>query len=510
MKHPARFALRGLLAASSLVALAFPLCATGASAKSRSSAGGRSTSSRGTTSLSRPPGPRADLSHEITGGKGPFIAAAQTPDLKRAGYVQHEYLAAGTATSYRAKGKLTHDGRWKLAPADRAKYRTRILVRRPAKASHFSGTVVVEWLNVSGGVDADPDYQSLQEEVTRSGDIWVGVSAQLIGVMGGKVLVSAPGGEGLAGKGLRKIDPARYGSLEHPGDGYSYDIFTQVARALRRGGRPLGGKRPKDLLAVGESQSAFAMVTYLDGVQPLTYAFDGFLVHSRGAAGLPVDVGPGKSADIAGSVGGQSAIFRTDQRVPVLDIQTESDVTGVLDSSAAHQRDSRHLRLWEVAGTAHADAHLLGPVASSVDCGVPINNGPMHVVAKAAFHALKRWVRTGHAPRKARRIELTHGAKPAVRRNRDGIAEGGIRTPPVDVPVDVLSGAPGPSSSLLCILLGSTRPLPRARLAQLYPSRGAYLDKYRAAVDKVTKQGFVLRADRKALMAYAQPSRIPD
>ncbi len=38
--------------------------------------------------------------------------------------------------------------------------------------------------------------------------------------------------------------------------------------------------------AVGESQSAFALTTYVDGVQPLTKAFDGFLVHSRGGAGL--------------------------------------------------------------------------------------------------------------------------------------------------------------------------------------------------------------------------------
>ena len=44
--------------------------------------------------------------------------------------------------------------------------------------------------------------------------------------------VNVPGSEA-AGKGLKAIDPARYGSLVHPGDGYSYDIFTQVARAVR-------------------------------------------------------------------------------------------------------------------------------------------------------------------------------------------------------------------------------------------------------------------------------------
>ena len=132
----------------------------------------------------------------------------------------------------------------------------------------------------------------------------------------------APGGEGLAGKGLKAIDPARYGSLSHPGDGFSFDIFTQVARAVRGGAPAMGGLSPKHVVAIGESQSAFALVTYVNGVQPLTKAFDGFFVHSRGAVGLPL-VGPGKSADLAGALSGTPSIFRTDTDVPILDVQTE-------------------------------------------------------------------------------------------------------------------------------------------------------------------------------------------
>ncbi|MBE1536911.1 alpha/beta hydrolase domain-containing protein [Actinomadura algeriensis] len=131
------------------------------------------------------------------------------------------------------------------------------------------------------------------------------------------MLVSAPGpGAELAGKGLKKIDPDRYGSLEHPGDGFTFDIFTQVARGLR-GGAPLDGLRPQRLIASGESQSALAMVTYYNGVQPLTRAFDGFFVHSRGAAGLSL-VGPGQNADLIGPLlFGTPTTFRTDQGVPV-------------------------------------------------------------------------------------------------------------------------------------------------------------------------------------------------
>jgi hypothetical protein len=429
-------------------------------------------------------------------------------NLAQAGYVQREYAASGTATSYKANGTLTGDGRWSLAPDGSAPYRTRVLVRYPTNPARFSGTVVVEWLNVSGGVDADPDWASLNEEIVRRGDAWVGVSAQSIGVAGGPVLVGLQGvaGADLAGQGLVKIDPARYGGLQHPGDGFSFDIFTQVARGIRGGGA-MGELRPQRLVAAGESQSAFALVTYYNGVQPLTHEFDGFFVHSRGAVGLPL-VGPGQYADIAGAISGTPVIFRTDENAPVLDIQTETDVSSVLNSYAARQPDSDRFRLWEVPGTAHADAHLLGANAASINCGVPINSGPMHLVAKAALRALTTWIQQGKAPLEAPRIDVAPGSPPQVVRDPDGIALGGIRTPPVDVPVAALSGVPGPNSSVICLLLGSTKPLTATRLSQLYPSRAAYLQRYDADANATIKAGFVLPEDRAALLAFADPSRV--
>ena len=439
----------------------------------------------------------------LPGGSSPTGPAQAAP-----GYVISEYAASGTATSYRINGAMTLDGRWNFVPDGSASYRTRVVVRRPSDPARFSGTVIVEWLNVSGGVDSGPEYDTMREEITRAGDVWVGVSAQLIGVIGGPVLVHAPTtGPNLAGKGLVAIDPARYATLHHPGDGYSFDIFTQAARAIRQGGTPLGDLKPQRLIAAGESQSAFALVTYINGVAPLTHAFDGYFVHSRGASGLPL-ASPGKAAGIADALGGAPAIFRTDQDTPILDAQTESD-TGLLGSLAARQPDDAHFRLWEVAGTAHADAHLLGGEASLLNCGLPVNNGPMHLVAKAALHALDEWMRTGTPPPSAPRFDITTGAKPAVVRDADGIVLGGIRTPPVDVPVDVLSSYVAPNASTICVLSGSTKPLSTARLAQLYSTRADYLQRYHAAAARTIAAGYVLPSDRAALLAYAQPSRIP-
>ncbi len=503
-RHSTAAILAGLLIAGAAA------CSS-SSNKASSSTPASTTTGNGTpastdTTVARPAGPKADLSKQLTGGHGVYLGDPIPVDLAKAGYTQHEYVASGTATSYTSASALARDGRWTFVPGATAAYRTRVLVRMPEQ-QHFSGNVVVEWLNVSGGVDADPDWSTLHEDIIRHGDGWVGVSAQQIGVTGGPVLVKVdvPGNED-AGKGLVKIDPARYGSLVHPGDAYALDIYTQVGRTLRDGAG-LGGPKPQRLIAAGESQSAFTMVTYYDGVQPLTKAFDGFFVHSRGAGGLPLLAGT-KSSGIADAIQGPAALFRTDVAAPIMDVQTETDLTSVLSSYAARQPDNDRFRLWEVTGTSHADAHLLGSNSKYIQCGVPINDGDLHIVAKAAYRALESWITSSTPPLHAPRIDVQAGKTPTIRRDTDGIALGGIRTPPVDVPVATLSGVPGPNTSVICLLLGSSKPFSAARLAQLYPSRAVYVQRFTAAADATIKAGFALAADRAALLGFAEPNRV--
>lgn len=459
------------------------------------------------TTTVRPDGPSASMSEPLTGGNGVFMGEPLTTDLDAAGYVEHEYAASGTATSY-TSSEWTADGRWTFTPADQSPYTTRVLGRTPAEAGDFSGTVVVEWLNVSGGADANPEWAGIHEEVIREGHAWVGVSAQLIGVMGGPVLVrtNLPGSDN-AGLGLRAIDPERYGTLDHPGDGFSFDIYTQVARAIRDGGG-MNGLDPDVVVATGESQSAFALVTYYNGVQPLTAAFDGFFVHSRGGVAMAL-VGAGEAADLAGAIGsGAPTVFRDDQQAPVLNLQTEGDVTGILGSYAARQPDHDRFRLWEVAGTAHFDQHLLGASAEYLDCGYPINNGPLHVVAKAGLRSLLTWIATAEPPPEAPRIEVSDDAQPLIERDSDGNALGGIRTPPVEVAVATLSGEPAPNAALACILFGTTTAFTPERIAELYPTRSDYEQRFAASADIVVEQGFVLADDRDRLLDYADPDAI--
>src|SRR6185369_7894138 len=155
-------------------------------------------------------------------------------------------------------------------------------------------------------------------------------------------------------------------------------------------------------------------------VHPLAQVFDGYLVHSRGEAGTPLTQAP--LPDVAAP---RPTLIRTDLTVPVLTFQTETDVIG-LGSIAARQDDSKHFRLWEVPGTAHADTYTLkvgmtdkgdspdacdvleisSPIPGIIDCELPVNSGPQHWVLDAAISALDRWVRTGKPPRKAPRLEM--------------------------------------------------------------------------------------------------------
>jgi hypothetical protein len=448
----------------------------------------------------------------VSGGSGRPFLASTTFDLAPHGYVEEEFFVEGTASAYTSAGELGSDGKWTVAPGSSAAYRTRILVRRPAERRKFNGAVVVEWHNVSAGLDAAPDWTFTHTMLMREGFAWVGVSAQAAGV---------EGGGGFLDLSLKTIDPERYGSLMHPGDSFSYDIFSQVGEAIRSrsGLRPLGELRPKRLIAVGESQSAFRLVTYVNAVHPLARVYDGFLIHSRagGAAALSQDPEPAIPAP-------GPALVRTDVGVPVLTFQTETDLA-LLGSLDARQPDRRNLRLWEVAGTAHGDTYQteVGPgdegeaaadtthlpptntvAGGFITCDLPINAGPQHYVLAAALQKLERWVQKGIPAPRAPRLEVAGGE---IVRDERGNALGGIRTPQLDVPVAALSGL-GQMGSAFCFLFGTTAPFDEATLAALYPSHEGYVAAVRRAARAAVRRGFLLRTDAKAIVAAAEASSV--
>src|SRR6202008_4730973 len=76
--------------------------------------------------------------------------------------------------------------------------------------------------------------------------------------------------------GLKAWSPKRYGNLDVTNGGtfqaeeLSWDIFSQVAKAVRADPQLMGGMPVKKVLAVGESQSAMRLSIYLNSIHPLT------------------------------------------------------------------------------------------------------------------------------------------------------------------------------------------------------------------------------------------------
>jgi len=371
------------------------------------------------------------------------------------------------------------------------------VVRRPRSVDLFSGTVVAEWLNVSSGADAAPDWTYLSDDLVRRGHVWVGISAQYAGVEGGTAAVQVAGAM-LPGL---KAD-ARHTALAHPGDAYCFGIFTTVVSALTAG--PLHDLDVTCRLAVGESQSAYALTTYANGVHLLTGLFDGFLIHSRGGATMPLGE-PGRAVDLADFRGSTPTLVRDDLDVPVIMLQTETDLTGRLQYLPARQPDSARIRLWEVAGTAHADKFQIGDFEDFLGCPRPVNTGQQAYVVRAALRHLDAWARGGDAAPSADRLAVVDGA---FAHDEVGNTRGGVRTPAVDAPVALLRGDTDPDAPVICQLFGSTLPLGDAVLRGLYADRDAYLAAYAAATDAAIDAGFVLPEDRAAVLAEARPDLV--
>ena len=456
----------------------------------------------------------------------PFLTTGDS-HLRAAGYVREEWFLESVASAYTLDHERGEDGRWQAARGGRAPFKTRLVVHRPEDPTRFNGTVVIEWLNVSGGLDAAPDWHFLHRHLTREGAAWVGVSAQKAGIDGGGLVPGMP---------LKSVNPERYGSLVHPGDAFAFDIYSEVGRVLRApDAGVLGSLHARRLIAIGESQSAGFLVTYVNAVDPLERCFDAFLIHGRPGAAAGLDGrylrarGDGNLSNVS-AITGDGHRIRDDVRVPVLTFQSEADVV-ILGGARSRQADSDRFRLWELAGASHFDTY--GLIATHVDregipveeladqmaptdqvigmsAEVPINSGPQqHYVLNAAMKRLERWVREGTPPPEAPRLESTNETPTRLARDEIGIVRGGIRTPWVDAPSAVLSGDP-PGGEGFLFLFGRTLALDQATLARLYAGGpDEHCARFEAATAAAVDAGYLLAEDAGEIRALARHGRQP-
>lgn len=394
-------------------------------------------------------------------------------DLTEFGYEEHEYFVGGTATD---------------ADGNSAAYTTRMIVTRPASAADYAGTVMLDWTNVTAQFENPVDSITALPFLLRNGWAFVHVSAQAAGVCCSPLTPTV-------------WDPARYAALNHPGDQFASDMFSQLAQTFRTPGDvdPMGGLVTEVIIAAGQSQSANQLTNYVTTTQADAGVIDAFLIQAEG-----------------------SKIYDAAPAAPVIHLLGEREAT------PEEPTVWPTYRLWEVAGSAHQDLWIgrqqiegqaprtagapkqprsalealwqsAGNYGEQIDprTTVCIVNGaafPTRYVVDAALFNLDRWVRTGTPPPDGDRFEFDGTGQQA--RDDLGNALGGIRLPPIEVPIARYMAA-------TCNLGGITIPLTEAEILQRYPDHDTYYAAMVEAARASHAEGFLLPADAVDLLTRA-------
>jgi hypothetical protein len=472
------------------------------------------------------------------------------------GYVIEEFFVSGVGSLY----EFTPTGIRVVSPCPAAAtsgctgipYTTRMIVKRPKRDREFSGTVVIEALNPSGGFDIAAVWDRSRELFTASGDIFIGWSSK-------SVIINA----------LKLWNPARYAGLHWdylpfvPGgnsgvnDGITFDIAAQIGALIKTGGRgsPLHGLRVRHVIESGFSQ---------DGGFTFTQA-DVFHAIERMPGGGPiydgyVPMGTNGPSNINFGLTATGALPATDPRrkmqprdAPVIHIDTETEIflgtlapTGLLFRRPDSDAPGDRTRIWEVPGAAHvsndfdeaapaierdaaqiqklqlADSPPLGcahqEFVNGLVHGIPgvitPDNFPFSSVQNAAFHSLVRWIETGIPPAHGTPIQVDTTTTPAhIVRDVQGNALGGVRTPFVDVPITTYvpadSVAHTTAFSGFCVLYGYNLPFDAAKLQTLYRNHGDYVSQFARGAIEAVRDGFWLVPDAIRAIERAARSDVP-
>ena len=441
----------------------------------------------------------------VTATSHPLLAAdhnLQPLDLAKLGYVEEEFIVAGGANVYDWATDGTVKRRFVSAP-----YATRILVRRPADAAKFNGSVVVELPNEARRFDWPMLWGYVHNYVTDSGAAWV--------------LISMPGGI----QSLKKFDESRYGALafnnpsppeacpqganQDPSmeDGLRWDVISQVAAALKNGN--ISGLKAQRVYLTAQGGD---MITYINAIQPEAKIYDGFVVKSPGAAARIRRCSPTMAADDK-----RHQIHNAG--VPVIGVLGQGEV---VDARPYLRSDSDEpgdrFRVYEIAGAAHIDSAPYPGLPSFADqtktgstpqgtpswpfnvrCEpeIPLEVHPlMSYIFDSAFSNLDLWLTKGTPAPKGGRIELKEGQ---VALDRYGNGVGGVRSPDVDIPVArFFPNTPGPGT---CRELGHEEHFDWARLEELYGNYKNYAAKVNQEVDRMVKERWLTEGDARRMKA---------
>ena len=449
----------------------------------------------------------------------PFVPGVRLVENLPLDFIEEEYFVAGEATLYNYANNPPQGPTDLTAIQSSVPYKTRLIVRRPAKSNKFNGTVVIEWWNSTAGFDTAPVWDASAEYFAENGIAYVGVTNS------NQALAYLLGGCRLLGI-LPPSCGSRYSSLSLPDDGLAYDMMSQIANLFKSDDdqNPLPPAfEVERIFHAGESQQAGSVITYASGFH-LPTINDGYFIQSgirsRRINGGPVcgAIGSPPFPDCTPVLQGSDRLVRTDLPVPTYQVITETDIETLSFGTLGRQYDTPSYRYYEVAGGAHLITHkdivlvppgIFGPDPILLEelCENQINStadGPVFVshVFNALWERMQEQVLDGSPPPEGILMEVD-GFQ--VQRDELGNGVGGVRLPSVEVPLNIytsgnqadpnLPAALQPLGNLACFLAGSVAPLDEATRHMLYPDYGSYRSQISLAVKALKSQGLLLQSD---------------
>jgi hypothetical protein len=410
--------------------------------------------------------PLATISPEVTGPGRMFeslMELAKGDDMANWRYEAKEYFVSGTANGQ--------------------PYKTRIVIRKPADNSRFSGLILAESMHPSGNAWM---FHFTHRYSMDAGHIAL------------DILTSTH-------QPFVEFNGERYKDLQVL-QGQAPEILAQVGALIKskQSGNPLAALPIRKMVLAGTSASAGVLINYLPAHMVLRLSdmkpiFDGFLPTSNGASIQRIDV-------------------------PMIQVPTMTEVAG--NGSTMRQdgdEPGNQFRVYEFAGMAHIDSRDAAAYYPN-PCRLPISRYPMAAYMSVALNHLWQWIDKGTVPPRAERILVDRnvdGDGSLMALDEFGNPRGGIRSPYVDVPAKkyavrnegasppipnahpFVAARPVEAQNQLCGLAGYEADLTAAQLKKLYRDKRDYQTKVARSYDDLMKKGWALPVYREIVLADA-------
>jgi len=260
------------------------------------------------------------------------------------------------------------------------------------------------------------------------------------------------------------------------------------------------------VIAIGASQSAGRLSTYINAIHPLPPSlggrtFNGYMLQIYFGSGTPIEASD-RPPPIDRNAPRQTArpknLIRDDLDVPAMIINTELEAIACFD---VRQPDTEKFVTWESAALTHVSyqAQVIRNKKYDRDFGITppaaseeVNRIYIQPYYDAALNNMNRWVNTG-IPAPSQPL-INFNSEGEVIRDEHGIAEGGIRLPQAAVPVAVNSSIPV-TQDFSGRLRGSNKPFDSAKLKSMYGDENSYLKQFKGASNNAVEAGVMLTRD---------------